>query len=390
MSILGTVQKKLEKFPAFDGFRGIGVLVVVFSHFPDVLDNAIYSAVWKANMTSRIGFVMLDIFFAMSGFFITRLLLRERASTGKISFKNFYTRRALRIFPVYYLTILVCYFAFKFQWADTLSLLSYTFNFYHPFHLAPHPLEHTWSLSVEEQFYFFWPLVILLVPPRLIEMVTGRLVPILAIASGFALAWMIGARDNVLSGDLVYMSISTRMLSLSLGGWLAVREFQNRPLMGLPCLLLAIGALVLLVADRAARESGLIANQGVYWTVALAAYGMISVAFVATMVFDRGIFQRWLTAVLSVSILRSLGNISYALYVFHLPVLFAFGLNDGTLNGNRVTVMQTGVAFVIMMLLAIASYFLIERPLQSVKAKFSGDARTPKRAEGGPVPTSVA
>lgn len=390
MSVLGTTQQRLEKFPAFDGFRGIGVLVVIFSHFPDVLDSAIYSAVWKVNLGSKVGYVMLDIFFAMSGFFITRLLLREREATGRISFKNFYTRRALRIFPVYYLTVVVCFFVFEFQWTDTLSLLSYTFNFYHPFHLAPHPLEHTWSLSVEEQFYFFWPLIILLVPPRLIEMVTGRLIPILAIASGFALAWTIGARDNALSGDLVYMSISTRMLSLSLGGWIAVREFQNRPIAGLPCLLLAIAALVLLVLDRVARESGVVTNQGVYWTIALAAYGMISVSFVATMVFDRGIFQRWLTAVLSLSILRSLGNVSYALYVFHLPVLFAMGLNDGALTGNRVTVAQSAMAFFVMMTLAIASYFVIERPLQSIKQKFSADGRKPKSAETIPLPTPVA
>ncbi|MDB5657253.1 MAG: hypothetical protein JWQ94_4866 [Tardiphaga sp.] len=376
MSILGTAQKRLEKFPAFDGFRGIGVLIVVFSHFPDVLDSRLYSVAWKFNQVSRIGFVALDIFFVISGFFITRLLLRERAATGRISFKNFYTRRALRIFPIYYLTVFVCYFVFNFQAADTWSLLSYTFNFYHPFHAAPHPLEHTWSLSVEEQFYFFWPLVILLVPPRLIEMVTGRLIPVLAIASGIALAWTIGARDNALSGDIVYMSISTRMLSLSLGGWLAVREFQNRPLRGLRCLLLAIASLVLLVIDRVARDRGIVANQGIYWTIALASYGMFSVAFVATMVFDRGAFRRGMTAVLSFSILRSLGNISYALYLFHLPVLFVMGLNEGTVGVHRVTLMQTTTAFVIMMALAVASYFVIERPLQSVKQKFGGAAGT--------------
>jgi peptidoglycan/LPS O-acetylase OafA/YrhL len=66
------------------------------------------------------------------------------------------------------------------------------------------------------------------------------------------------------------------------------------------------------------------------------------------------------------------------------------GLNDGTLTGSRVTLMQTVAAFFVMMLLAIASYFVIERPLQSLKQKFSGDGRTPKRAETVPVPTTVA
>ncbi|QUS39076.1 acyltransferase [Tardiphaga alba] len=180
--------RKLEKFPAFDGFRGIGVVVVIFSHCPPVLESGVYNALLHVNMASRVGYVALDIFFVISGFFITRLLLRERAKTGRISFKDFYMRRALRIFPVYYLTILACYFIFNFNTADTISLLTYTFNFYHPLHPVPNPLEHTWSLSVEEQFYFFWPLLILLVPPRWLNAVTGRVIPLLAVASGLVMA----------------------------------------------------------------------------------------------------------------------------------------------------------------------------------------------------------
>lgn len=149
-----TAGRKLEKFPAFDGFRGIGVVVVVFTHYPQVIESDLYNAVWRANMASRFGYGLLDIFFVISGFFITRLLLRERAKTGRISFSDFYMRRALRIFPVYYLTVLVCYLVFQLNTADLLSLVSYTFNFYHPLHPVPNPLEHTWSLSVEEQFYF--------------------------------------------------------------------------------------------------------------------------------------------------------------------------------------------------------------------------------------------
>lgn len=120
----GMIARRLEKFPAFDGFRGIGVVVVVFSHCPEVLESSLYNAFWKLNQLSRVGYVALDIFFVISGFFITRLLLRERAKSGSISFKNFYARRALRIFPVYYLTIAVCYFIFHFGAADTLSLLT--------------------------------------------------------------------------------------------------------------------------------------------------------------------------------------------------------------------------------------------------------------------------
>lgn len=371
MSETVTAGKRLEKFPAFDGFRGIGVLIVVFSHYPEVIESSFYNLLWKANQASRIGYVALDIFFAISGFFITRLLLRERAKTGSISFRNFFMRRALRIFPVYYVTVLACYFIFRIDPAEMVSLLTYTFNFFIPFNPAPNPLEHTWSLSVEEQFYFFWPLLILLVPPRWLLVVTGRVIPVLAIASGLVMAWIIGTQDNLLSGNFVYMSISTRMLSLSLGGWLAIREFENRPLRGWPCLAMVIAALVLLLGDRFARDSGIVASQGVYWTIALSAYSMISVAFVSTLVFDQGAVRRYVSAFLSMSLFRGLGHISYAMYVFHLPVLFYFGLNDGALHGAKAPIMQVELAFAITMVLSVMSYYLIENPLSSLKQSFS-------------------
>lgn len=365
-------SQRLTKFPAFDGFRGVAVLVVVFSHLPQVVDSELYNVAWKLNQAPRTGYVALDIFFAISGFFITRLLLRERAKTGRISFSNFYGRRALRIFPVYYMAVVSCYFVFHFGAWDTLSLLSYTSNFYHPFHPAPHPLEQTWSLSVEEQFYFFWPLLVLLVPQRLLSVVTGRVIPALAIVSGLVIAAIYGSRDNVLSGDLVYMSIFTRMLSLSLGSWLAVREFEKRSLHGLHCVLLLAVAILLLIVDRVGRDTGIITSQAAYWTVALAAYAMISVSFVSTMVFDDGIVKRGLTTFLSMPILRGFGHISYAMYVVHLPVLFYLGLNDGALNGNKAPLMQVALAFAITLALSVLSYFALESPLSSFRANFGG------------------
>ncbi|QND70307.1 hypothetical protein [Tardiphaga robiniae] len=73
MSENAGVAKRLEKFPAFDGFRGIGV--VVFTHCPQVRDRSAYNAIWYVNQLSRVGYIALDIFFVISGFFITRLLL---------------------------------------------------------------------------------------------------------------------------------------------------------------------------------------------------------------------------------------------------------------------------------------------------------------------------
>ena len=370
MSESATAGKRLEKFPAFDGFRGIGVVVVIFSHCPQVLESSIYNAIWHINQLSRVGYIALDIFFVMSGFFITRLLLRERAKTGRISFKDFYIRRALRIFPVYYLTVIACLFIFTFNRADTISLLSYTFNFYHPLHPVPNPLEHTWSLSVEEQFYFFWPLLILLVPARLLNRVTGVIVPLLAIASGLVMAVIFIDHDPREAGDVVYMSLFTRMLSLSLGGWLALREFNNQPLRGWRCVALFVGAIVVLTLDRMGRNLGIITSQPVYWTIALIAYAMVSVSFVATMVFDRGILKRIMTAILSISILRKLGQMSYAMYVFHLPVLFYLGINDAALDGAKAPILMVALAFAVTIGLSILSYYLLETPMAKLKDSF--------------------
>ncbi|WP_371423139.1 acyltransferase family protein [Tardiphaga sp.] len=366
------IAKRLEKFPAFDGFRGIGVVVVVFTHCPQVLDSSAYNAIWYVNQLSRVGYIALDIFFVISGFFITRLLLRERAKTGRISFKDFYMRRALRIFPVYYLTIFACYFIFRLGPAETLSLLTYTFSFYHPLHGAPNPLEHTWSLSVEEQFYFFWPMLILIVAPAWLNVVTGRVIPLLAVASGLLMALLFINHDSREAGDLVYMSLFTRMLSLSLGGWLAVREFENRPLRGWRCAALVGAAVVILVIDRRGRDLGIITSQPVYWTLALIAYSMVSVSFVATLVFDRGIIKRVMTAILSLSLFRGLGHLSYAMYVFHLPVLFYLGLNDAAIHGAKVPILQVALAFGITLGLSILSYYLLESPMAKLKQNFSG------------------
>jgi peptidoglycan/LPS O-acetylase OafA/YrhL len=370
MSESATAGKKLEKFPAFDGFRGIGVVVVIFSHCPQVLESSIYNAIWHVNQLSRVGYVALDIFFVMSGFFITRLLLRERAKTGRISFKDFYIRRALRIFPVYYLTVIACLFIFNFRTADTISLFTYTFNFYHPLNPVPNPLEHTWSLSVEEQFYFFWPLLILLVPPRWLNRVTGVVVPLLAIASGLVMAVIFLNHDPREAGDAVYMSLFTRMLSLSLGGWLALREFDNKPLRGWRCLALFLGALVILTLDRQGRNLGIITSQPIYWTIALIAYAMVSVSFVATMVFDRGVLKRVMTAILSIRLLRGLGQMSYAMYVFHLPVLFYLGINDAALDGAKAPILMVALAFAITIGLSMLSYYFLETPMAKLKDHF--------------------
>ncbi|WP_016932006.1 acyltransferase family protein [Rhodococcus sp. R1101] len=157
-------EKKVSNFrPDLEGMRAVAVLAVFADHLLG----------WPTG-----GFVGVDIFFVLSGFFITGLLLRERTESGTISFPNFYIRRVRRIIPaallVLTVTVLAAYITFpatraKETLVDALWAAAFAANWrfeqvgtdYFQEGLPPSPIQHYWSLSVEEQFYFVWPVVLL-------------------------------------------------------------------------------------------------------------------------------------------------------------------------------------------------------------------------------------
>jgi peptidoglycan/LPS O-acetylase OafA/YrhL len=147
----------------FDGLRAISIIMVFYTHL-GFLDD-----VFSAALNTRIqmlcsGDTGVKIFFVLSGFLISRILLREKFKTGKISFSNFYIRRFLRLLPPlipFYLGVVVL-MGFNFirpQWFGLTLSVFYLYNFV-PRRYYSGELGHTWSLSLEEQFYIFWPVVI--------------------------------------------------------------------------------------------------------------------------------------------------------------------------------------------------------------------------------------
>ena len=146
----------LNRLTQLDGLRGLAILGVLVNHF------------WQFQGALQCGWAGVSLFFVLSGFLITRILLHqkklivENKNTFWQSISIFYTRRALRIFPLYYLIVLLMIF-FNAQNAQNLSpyLLSYTFNFIVSASNFTGP-NWLWSLSVEEQFYLAWPAIVLL------------------------------------------------------------------------------------------------------------------------------------------------------------------------------------------------------------------------------------
>jgi peptidoglycan/LPS O-acetylase OafA/YrhL len=155
-------------FPSLDGLRAISILAVVWYHVPEL------RLIW------RTGFLGVHLFFVISGFLITTLLLREKSEFGKISLKKFYIRRTLRIFPAYYLTLglflMACLTTSELRGEPLAiylhnlpSFLTYTSNwFVYPGGWAPGApparviFVAAWSLATEEQFYLFWPWIVAL------------------------------------------------------------------------------------------------------------------------------------------------------------------------------------------------------------------------------------
>jgi peptidoglycan/LPS O-acetylase OafA/YrhL len=147
----------------FDGLRAVSIIMVLCTHF-GVYDNWSHTG-WVNSLTHSItGSVGVTVFFVISGFLITTLLLNEKQRKGKINYKNFIIRRFLRLLPtllLFYLVLLFLMYCGMLDIKPIAVLMSacYVYNYVpNPFYFSE--LGHTWSLAVEEQFYVFWPWVI--------------------------------------------------------------------------------------------------------------------------------------------------------------------------------------------------------------------------------------
>lgn len=155
------------KIPSLDGFRAISILMVLYGHLCGTHRFPV-STVDYSRSLGDVAHLGVLVFFVISGFLITSLLMSEREKTGSISLKQFYFRRVLRIFPAFYTLILAAFVASLLGWIhlngrDFAFALTYSINY--DAHRS-WQVGHLWSLSIEEQFYLLWPLVLLALRER--------------------------------------------------------------------------------------------------------------------------------------------------------------------------------------------------------------------------------
>jgi peptidoglycan/LPS O-acetylase OafA/YrhL len=157
---------RTSRIPSLDGIRAVSIILVTIAHLIPAPGSPFPSS-WRS--AAYLGALGVDVFFVISGFLITHLLIRERAKTNTVSLSGFYLRRSLRIFPAYFFFLAVVFVFNRAGWLlvarnTWLPALTYTYNLIPG--LSPLTIGHLWSLCVEEHFYLMWPVLFLALKRR--------------------------------------------------------------------------------------------------------------------------------------------------------------------------------------------------------------------------------
>ncbi len=365
--------RTLATEPALDGIRGIAVILVLFFHSTGIIDEP---PPWVHG-----AFLGVDMFFVLSGFLITSLLLNEHHRYDRIDFRAFYERRVLRLLPAlgFFLLGAVGWAIVIGESASLIatSILSTAF-FFNNLHLnwfdepTIEATRHLWSLSVEEQFYFVWPFAmgLGLAARRRNGAVVAVIIALIALIAAY--------RFNAFEADLrriisLYTHLWSRGDSLLVGAVLAQLWIRGLiPRTGPPIVGLAgIATIGWIVANDAVSSPELYRGR----------YTLFAVATAAVIWSTLGP-KTWLSAPLRLAPLRVVGRVSYAVYLWHVVVLAAVVRWAGDWpEAARVIVALGGTAAIVAI-----SWRWIEQPALRLKNRRSAERRRLSAESDGAAP----
>ncbi len=365
MSAISTSPALGARLRGLDGLRAIAITLVLAYHlFPGLASG---------------GFIGVDIFFVVSGYLITALLVAEFRSDGRVRLGRFWARRARRLLPALVVVVglsttvaaiiggdvlvgigwqLAGALTFSSNWWSIANGASYLDQ------TSPELFRHFWSLAVEEQFYLLWPLALIalmLVPLRFLRV---AILVLLAVVSAVAMALLAGdpALDPA-AASVVYLSTLTHGFGLVLGAALALAKepLANRASVSRVPAWLADVAAALAIAGLIALAATLSIDSALTYRGGLVAAVLLTAVVIACAAHPRGSTA----AILDAPLARWVGERSYGLYLWHWPVLILLGAALPLVDRAGSEAWLLGLAaLVISLALAALSYRFLEQPIR--------------------------
>lgn len=371
----------------FDGLRAIAIFLVIVYH--GFVGTPLGDSFIKyVHIPVAMGWAGVDLFFVLSGFLITHILLQAKGSEH--FFKNFYMRRTVRIFPLYYFYLVLFMFlvpqiflhpelelqlspAWFFLYASNIYTAAYGW--------PPDIFGHLWSLAVEEQFYLVWPLAVAYLSRRsLCWFIAALLVAVPLFRLFIAL--------NLPNSPVwAYVMLPTRMDSLACGALLATistRGYPHKLPSWMPVSFMSLGAILFFSLFAFENVPTYERSDPVVQTLVYSAFAFFFGGLVG-FVFNRAGEDGVINKILSLRVLVSMGKISYGIYVYHMVIdwsLRELGLHPAQYTSHPAISLLHGAAFVVVLLIlsygvAYLSWHLFEKHFLKLKKYFPYADRKP-------------
>jgi peptidoglycan/LPS O-acetylase OafA/YrhL len=357
------------------GLRAVAVLAVLSSHWIfNVRENGLRKYfLFRFFQDLDLGFLGVNLFFVLSGFLITEILIKRQNSNNlKVVLREFYINRILRIFPIYYGVVIVAFIA-NLDNGRHLFLfnLTYTLNFYNSFTGdIGHGLSHLWSLCVEEQFYLVWPLLVLVTSPKFH---LRLFITIIVLSVLFKITLVVTNAPNYSTCN--YRLTPSCMDALGIGALLAYLKIHKPLYLGkllkstiVPAILLAVYLLIVLsgsISPSFVILKGIVLSSFCFYIIGRAAHN----------------HNNKLGRVLNNKFVQFLGKISYGVYLYHLIISTLLQetfkhLFQALLQSQEPSffyynqyLLSAPLYFLITIIIASISFQIVEKPLLGLKDK---------------------